>query len=99
VSGFPRADSRHERRVKLSTVAELQVLLEGVPLPVGRDELVRYAEREGAGPRTIGLLRGLPERRYQHIDEVAETLAPVQPRAGESNCADRRARSPVGSVR
>jgi hypothetical protein len=60
-------------------VAELQVLLEGVPLPNERSSLVRYALHEGASGEQIALLRRLPERRYDNIDEVAEELVSVQP--------------------
>jgi hypothetical protein len=59
-------------------VATLQALLEGVDLPASKDELIRYAElhdREGVA----SLLERLPEREYDRIDEVAETLMPVQP--------------------
>jgi Protein of unknown function (DUF2795) len=62
-----------------ATVAELQVLLEGVPLPNERSSLVRYALSEGASGEQIALLRRLPERCYDNIDEIAEELAPVQP--------------------
>jgi hypothetical protein len=65
--------------VELSDVAELQVLLEGVPLPVGREGLVRYAEHEGATPYQVGALRSLPEKRWGTIDAVGEELRPVQP--------------------
>jgi hypothetical protein len=60
-------------------VAELQVLLEGVPLPNERSSLVRYALHEGATGEQIALLQRLPERRYDNIDEVAEELVSVQP--------------------
>jgi hypothetical protein len=60
-------------------VAELQVLLEGVPLPSGLSTLVTYALRQGASGEQVALLQRLPERRYDTIDEVAEELAPVQP--------------------
>ena len=60
-------------------VAELQVLLEGVPLPNERSSLVRYALHEGATGEQIALLQRLPERRYDNIDEVAEGLVSVQP--------------------
>lgn len=63
-----------------ATVAELQVLLEGVPLPNELSSIVRYALREGATGRQIALLNGLPDRRYDNIDEVGEEIAPVQPR-------------------
>ena len=65
--------------MELSSVAELQVLLEGVPLPVGRSGLLSYAAHEGATATQIGLLGRLPERRFDNIDEVAEELVRVQP--------------------
>lgn len=65
--------------MEMSTVAELQVMLEGVPLPNERTSLVKYALRQGASGEQIALLQGLPERRYDRIDEVAEELVRVQP--------------------
>jgi hypothetical protein len=65
--------------VELSRVAELQVVLEGMPLPAGRSDLLSYAARQGATPLQIGLLHRLPEREFGTIDEVAETLVRVQP--------------------
>lgn len=62
-----------------ATVAELQVLLEGVALPNERSSLVKYALHEGASGDHIALLRRLPERQYDTIDEVAEELVRVQP--------------------
>jgi hypothetical protein len=59
-------------------VAELQVLLEGVPLPAAKQELVDYASRQEN--RGVGsLLERLPEREYRSLDEVGEALLPVQP--------------------
>jgi hypothetical protein len=60
-------------------IAELQVLLEGVPLPNERSSLVRYALHDGASAEQIALLQRLPDRRYDNIDEVAEELVQVQP--------------------
>jgi hypothetical protein len=62
-----------------TSVAELQVLLEGVPLPNERSSLLRYARSEGATLEQIAMLRQLPERRFDNIDEVAEELVSVQP--------------------
>jgi Protein of unknown function (DUF2795) len=62
-----------------AAVAELQVLLEGVPLPNERSSLLRYALAQGATGEQITLLRRLPERSYDSIDEVAEELVSVQP--------------------
>jgi hypothetical protein len=62
-----------------SLVAELQVMLEGVPLPAPRQELLDHARREDAGLAALALLEGLPDREYSSLDEVGETLLPVQP--------------------
>lgn len=62
-----------------AAVAELQVLLEGVPLPNERSSLIRYALSQRARGEQLAMLRGLPERRYETIDEVAEELLGVQP--------------------
>jgi hypothetical protein len=69
--------------VEHAAVAELQVLLEGVPLPNELPSLVRYALHEGASGEQIALLQRLPDRRYDNIDEVGEELAHVQPRADQ----------------
>jgi len=59
-------------------VATLQTLLQGVPLPASKSELIRYARRQdGAAP--MHLLDRLPDREYSSLDEVGEELAPVQP--------------------
>ncbi len=60
-------------------MAELQVLLEGAPLPNERSTLVRYALRQGASGAQVGMLRRLPDRKFRTIDEVAECLFRVQP--------------------
>jgi Protein of unknown function (DUF2795) len=64
--------------VSIREVAQLQVLLQGVPLPAEKRELIEYArgqDHEGLA----GLLERLPDREYKSIDEVGEELAPVQP--------------------
>jgi hypothetical protein len=53
--------------------AELQVLLEGVPLPATRDVLLSYARAQDA--RTAMLLEPLPEGEYERIDAVADALS------------------------
>jgi len=62
-------------------VAELQVLLEGVPLPAARGQLIDYAGGQDGGNNMVGLLSRLPDREYRSLDEVGEELAPVQPQA------------------
>jgi hypothetical protein len=62
-----------------SRAAELQVLLEGVPLPATKDQLLEYAVRQRAEPHFLEALRSLPEREYASLDEVGEELLHVQP--------------------
>lgn len=63
--------------MSFARAAELQVVLEGVPLPASKQELVEYAE--GQDDRAAQSLRSLPDREYRSLDEVGEALAPVQP--------------------
>jgi hypothetical protein len=65
--------------VEISRAAELQVLLEGVPLPATKDQLLEYAVRQRAEPHFLEALRSLPEREYASLDEVGEELLHVQP--------------------
>ena len=59
------------------TAALIQVVLEGVPLPAAKAELVAYARREDPGAALE--LDDLPDREYRSLDDVGEELAPVQP--------------------
>lgn len=67
------------------TGALIQVVLEGVPLPATKAELVDYARRED--PDAAALLDALPERDYRSLDEVGEALAPVQPQRSQPDPA------------
>ena len=60
-------------------VAELQTVLEGVSLPATKRELIDYAARVDASFTRD--LEALPDREYDHIDDVGEELLPVQPAA------------------
>jgi hypothetical protein len=54
--------------------AELESLLEGMPWPARRDEIVEHAEIEGADDDLLAALRALPDREYDDTDDVGETL-------------------------
>jgi hypothetical protein len=72
--------------------AELQVLLEGIPLPASKRELMAYARAQG-GSELARLLERLPERKYRSLDEVGEELVPVQPDRSRSLPHEPRAES------
>jgi Protein of unknown function (DUF2795) len=77
--------------VDTQRAAELQVLLEGVPLPAHKRELVAYARsQDGHAAR---YLESLPDREYRSLDEVGEALAPVQPSSSRSDAAAPREES------
>jgi hypothetical protein len=67
--------------VDTSRAAELQVLLEGVPLPAEKPALLAYAVQQRAQPVFIDALRKLPDRSYESLDEVGEELVHVHPPA------------------
>jgi hypothetical protein len=52
---------------------EIEVLLEGVPLPASRDMLVAYAATQDGDVAEV-LRRQLPERDYDRLDLVGEQL-------------------------
>jgi uncharacterized protein DUF2795 len=59
--------------VNAQRVNEIQVLLEGVPLPATRAMLVEYAASEDRDAAQI-LQQRLPDQEYDRIDEVGELL-------------------------
>jgi hypothetical protein len=67
--------------------AELQAVLEGVPLPAEKHELIEYARSQDGGSRAAALLERLPDRSYDRLDDVGEALAPVQPSSNERDAA------------
>ena len=69
----------HRRGMSFQEAALVQVVLEGVPLPAERAELIDYASRQEDSDRVLSLLLELPDREYGTLDEVGEALAPVQP--------------------
>jgi hypothetical protein len=73
-------------------VAELQVLLEGVPLPASKQELMDYARAEDGG-RFAALLGQLPDREFESLDEVGEELSPVQPERKQPDARSSREES------
>jgi Protein of unknown function (DUF2795) len=57
--------------------AEIQAVLEGIPLPAQKSMLIAYARKQDAS--VADELQGLPEQEYARLDEVGQllTLAPT----------------------
>lgn len=80
MSGRPSGNPfRVGPRPPSQNAAIAQVLLEGIPLPVRKEKVIEYAERQGAEPEVLALLRKLPDTQFRTLDDVGEALAPVQP--------------------
>jgi hypothetical protein len=62
----------------LQRAAELQALLEGVPLPASRDDLIAYAAQQDA--RAAIDVAALPEGEYDRLDAVGAALTNHRPR-------------------
>jgi hypothetical protein len=73
--------------VDTQRAAELQALLEGVPLPASRSDLVAYAAAQEDGDGFRADLESLPDRPYSALDEVGEELVAVQPRPSSEQAA------------
>jgi hypothetical protein len=58
--------------------SEIQAVLEGVPLPASRRQLLDYARAQDAS--IVRELERLPEETFDHLDAVGERLT-VQPEA------------------
>jgi Protein of unknown function (DUF2795) len=69
--------------VNAQRAAEIQSMLEGVPLPATRRQLLRYAQAND--PTAVAELRHLPDEEYRRLDQVGEllTLGPSVPQGGE----------------
>jgi hypothetical protein len=63
----------------------IQSILEGMPLPARRDEIVEHAEIEGADEDLLAALRALPDREYETAEEVDGSLHPSEPNPSAEN--------------
>lgn len=52
-------------------MTDLQQHLEGIEFPVSRDELVDYAQSNGAREEIVSQLEQLPEREYRSMAEIS----------------------------
>jgi hypothetical protein len=73
--------------------SQISSLLAGAPLPARRDELVAYAEEEGADEEELAALRALPDREYESAADVGDALRPVEPQPPAAEPAEPSAQS------
>jgi hypothetical protein len=63
----------------IAAAVQLKAMLEGVALPAEKAHLLEYAVRQRAEPAQLDMLRSLPDRAFDSLDEVVEELLRVQP--------------------
>lgn len=56
--------------------AEIQAVLEGIPLPAEKKQLVSYMREQDAS--LVSDLEGLPDEEFRSLDDVGRLLTPVQ---------------------
>jgi len=52
----------------------LNQVLDHVPFPIGKADLVRSAQQHGANDQIMGLLNHLPDKTYNSAQEVQDSL-------------------------
>ena len=62
---------------------EIQTVLEGIPLPAKKSEVLSYATAQD--PSVLRDLEGLPDEEFRSIDDVGKLLTLVVTRAHESD--------------
>jgi len=69
--------------VNAQRAAEIQAVLEGIPLPAQKSELVSYMREQDAS--FVADLDGLPDEQFRSIDDVGRllTLVPAAPQPGD----------------
>ena len=57
--------------------SQVRSILQDMPLPARRDEIVEHAEVEGADEDLLAALRALPDREYETAEDVEGSLEPA----------------------
>jgi hypothetical protein len=49
-------------------------LLDHVPYPIGKSQLVQFAQQHGANEQTMNILQRLPDKTFNNSQEVKDAL-------------------------
>ena len=55
-------------------LGQLTQLLDHVPYPIGKAQLVQFAQQHGANEQIMGILERLPEKTFNSSQEVKDAL-------------------------
>jgi hypothetical protein len=63
-------------------LGQAKQLLDHVPYPVGKNQLVQFAQQHNANDQIMGVLNHLPDKTYNSSDDVQKELQNVQGNLG-----------------
>jgi hypothetical protein len=70
---------------------DVRETLNDLDFPATKEQIVAHAERTGAPPASLRLLRGLPLESYRNIAEIRSSV-PIDPAADDRQTTDLKAR-------
>jgi len=57
---------------------QLQKHLKGVDYPASKEQLVQYAQKQGADENAISVLQQLPDEEYESPTDVSEAVGEIE---------------------
>jgi hypothetical protein len=60
-------------------------LLDGLPFPAAKQDVILYAERKGASEEALDQLQGISEDDYKNIDELMAQMNVIEDLPGAEN--------------
>lgn len=60
-------------------------VLDGIPFPAAKVQIIAYAGEQGASEEATELLRALPVRSYQNMQEINAGLGEIEEQPGAEN--------------
>ena len=55
-------------------LGQITQLLDRVPYPIGKSQLVQFAQQHGANEQNMGILEHLPDKTFNSSQEVKDTF-------------------------
>lgn len=66
-------------------LGQLPSLLEHIPYPLGKPQLVRFAQEQGANDQIMGILNQLPDKTFNSSEDVKDALGSLGNRGDLGN--------------
>lgn len=63
----------------------MEEALDGIPFPAAKVQIITYADEQGASEEAMELLRALPVKSYNNMEEINAGLGLVEEQPGSKN--------------